>query len=128
MWGTAFRQTAKRATFTITVGNDSNQTWKRVILKDTLDTTLVTPVLKNNVYVDSVLNGKWSFRNKVFTLELGDIAPNEKRVVKITVEFKTDAAARRTPILPQLRVTTVRLRAARRRLRWFRLVRPVHRC
>ena len=84
----------KRATFTITVGNDSNQTWKRVILKDTLDTTLVTPVLKNNVYVDGVLNSKWSFRNKVFTLELGDIAPNEKRVVIITVEFKTDAGGK----------------------------------
>lgn len=84
----------KRATFTITVGNDSNQTWKRVILKDTLDTTLVTPVLKNNVYVDGVLNSKWSFRSKVFTLELGDIAPNEKRVVKITVEFKTDAGGK----------------------------------
>ena len=66
----------KRATFTITVGNDSNQMWKRVILKDTLDTTLVTPVVKNNVYVD------------------GDIAPNEKRVVKITVEFKTDAGGK----------------------------------
>ena len=84
----------KRATFTITVGNDSNQMWKRVILKDTLDTTLVTPVLKNNVYVDGVLNNKWSFRSKVFTLELGDIAPNEKRVVKITVEFKTDASGK----------------------------------
>lgn len=84
----------KRATFTITIGNDSNQMWKRVILKDTLDTTLVTPVLKNNVYVDGVLNSKWSFRSKVFTLELGDIAPNEKRVVKITVEFKTDAGGK----------------------------------
>lgn len=84
----------KRATFTITIGNNSNQTWKRVILKDTLDTTLVTPVLKNNVYVDGVLNGKWSFRNKVFTLELGDIGSNEKRVVKITVEFKTDAGGK----------------------------------
>lgn len=84
----------KRATFTITVGNDSNQMWKRVILKDTLDTTLVTPVLKNNVYVDGVLNNKWSFRSKVFTLELGDIAPNEKCVVKITVEFKTDAGGK----------------------------------
>jgi len=84
----------KRATFTITVGNDSNQTWKRVVFKDTLDTTLVTPVLKNNVYVDGVLNSKWSFRSKVFTLELGDIAPNEKRVVKITVEFKTDAGGK----------------------------------
>lgn len=84
----------KRATFTITVGNDSNQMWKRVILKDTLDTTLVTPVLKNNVYVDGVLNSKWSFRSKVFILELGDIAPNEKRVVKITVEFKTDAGGK----------------------------------
>lgn len=84
----------KRATFAITVGNDSNQTWKRVILKDTLDTTLVTPVLKNNVYVDGVLNSKWSFRSKVLTLELGDIAPNEKRVVKITVEFKTDAGGK----------------------------------
>ena len=84
----------KRATFTITVGNDSNQMWKRVILKDTLDTTLVTPVLKNNVYVDGVLNSKWSFRSKVFTLELGDIGPHEKRVVKITVEFKTDAGGK----------------------------------
>ncbi len=84
----------KRATFTITVGNDSNQTWKRVVLKDTLDTTLVTPILKNNVYVDGVLNSKWSFRSKVFTLELGDIGPNEKRVVKITVEFKTDAGGK----------------------------------
>ena len=84
----------KRATFTITVGNDSNQTWKRVILKDTLDTTLMTPVLKNNVYMDGVLNSKWSFRSKVFTLELGDIGPNEKRVVKITVEFKTDAGGK----------------------------------
>lgn len=84
----------KRATFTITVGNDSNQMWKRVILKDTLDTTLVTPVLKNNVYMDGVLNSKWSFRSKVFTLELGDIGPHEKRVVKITVEFKTDAGGK----------------------------------
>lgn len=84
----------KRATFTITVGNNSNQTWKRVVLKDTLDTTLVTPVLKNNVYVDGVLNSKWSFRSKVFTLELGDIGPHEKRVVKITVEFKTDAGGK----------------------------------
>ena len=84
----------KRATFTITIGNNSNQTWKRVILKDTLDTTLVTPVLKNNVYVDGVLNSKWSFRSKVFTLELGDIGPHEKRVVKITVEFKTDAGGK----------------------------------
>lgn len=84
----------KRATFTITVSNDSNQIWKRVVLKDTLDTTLVTPVLKNNVYVDGVLNNKWSFQNKVFTLELGDIGPNEKRVVKITVEFKTDAGGK----------------------------------
>ena len=83
-----------RATFTITVGTDSNQTWKRVILKDTLDTTMVTPVLTNNVYVDGVLNGKWSFRNKVFTLELGDIAPNEKRAVKIMVEFKTEMCIR----------------------------------
>ena len=84
----------KRAIFTITIGNDSNQMWKRVILKDTLDTTLVTPVLKNNVYMDGVLNSKWSFRSKVFTLELGGIAPNEKRVVKITVEFKTDAGGK----------------------------------
>ena len=92
--GSGISADRKRATFTITVGNDSNQTWKRVILKDTLDTTLVTPVLKNNVYVDGVLNSKWSFRSKVFTLELGDIAPNEKRVVKITVEFKTDASGK----------------------------------
>ena len=92
--GSGFSADRKRATFTITVGNDSNQTWKRVILKDTLDTTLVTPVLKNNVYMDGVLNSKWSFRSKVFTLELGGIAPNEKRVVKITVEFKTDAGGK----------------------------------
>ena len=85
---------AKQATFTITVGNHSNETWKRVVLKDTLDTSLVTPMLKNNVYVDGVLNDKWSFTNKVFTLELGDIAPNESHVVKFTVEFKTDAGGK----------------------------------
>ena len=85
---------AKQATFTITVGNHSNETWKRVVLKDTLDTSLVTPMLKNNVYVDGVLNDKWSFTNKVFTLELGDIAPNESHVVKFTVEFKSDAGGK----------------------------------
>lgn len=85
---------SKRATFTITVGNNSNQTWKRVVLKDTLDTTLVTPMVKNNVYVDGVLNNKWSFSNKVFTLELGDIAPGESHVIKIMVEFKNDAGGK----------------------------------
>ena len=30
----------------------------------------------------------------MFTLELGDIGSNEKRVVKITVEFKTDAGGK----------------------------------
>ena len=82
---------SKQATFTITVGNNSNQTWKRVVLKDTLNTTLVTPMLQNNVYVDGVLNNKWSFANNVFSLELGDIAPSESHVIKITVKFKTDA-------------------------------------
>lgn len=89
--GTGVSAERKQATFTITVGNNSNQTWKRVVLKDTLDTTLVTPMVKNNVYVDGVLNNKWSFANKVFTLELGDIAPGESHVIKIMVEFKNDA-------------------------------------
>ena len=47
--GTGVSAERKQATFTITVGNNSNQTWKRVVLKDTLDTTLVTPMVKNNV-------------------------------------------------------------------------------
>ena len=46
----------RTATFTITVGNNSSETWKNVVLKDTLDTSVVTPVLANNVYVDGVLN------------------------------------------------------------------------
>lgn len=92
--GTGVSAERKQATFTITVGNNSNQTWKRVVLKDTLDTTLVTPMVNNNVYVDGVLNNKWSFKGKVFTLELGDIAPNESRVIKITVEFKPDAGGK----------------------------------
>lgn len=92
--GTGVSAERKQATFTITVGNNSNQTWKRVVLKDTLDTTLVTPMVKNNVYVDGVLNNKWSFANKVFTLELGDIAPGESHVIKIMVEFKNDAGGK----------------------------------
>jgi len=92
--GDGVADASKQATFTITVGNNSNQTWKRVVLKDTLDTTLVTPMVKNNVYVDGVLNNKWSFANKVFTLELGDIAPNESRVIKLVVEFKNDAGGK----------------------------------
>lgn len=82
----------KRATFTITVGNNSEEVWKRVVLKDTLDTSILTPVLKSNVYVDGVINDSWSFTNKVFTLELGDIQPNTKKQIKITVEFKNNAA------------------------------------
>ena len=35
----------KTATFTITVGNNSSETWKNVVLKDTLDTSMLTPVL-----------------------------------------------------------------------------------
>ena len=92
--GDGVADVSKQATFTITVGNNSNQTWKRVVLKDTLDTTLVTPIVKNNVYVDGVLNNKWSFGNKVFTLELGDIAPGESHVIKIMVEFKNDAGGK----------------------------------
>ena len=92
--GTGAVEEARQATFTITVGNNSNQIWKRVVLKDTFDTTLVTPMVKNNVYVDGVLNNKWSFVNKVFTLELGDIAPSESHVIKIMVEFKNDAGGK----------------------------------
>lgn len=92
--GDGVADVSKQATFTIIVGNNSNQTWKRVVLKDTLDTTLVTPMVKNNVYVDGVLNNKWSFANKVFTLELGDIAPGESHAIKIMVEFKNDAGGK----------------------------------
>ena len=42
----------RTATFTIVVGNNSDTTWENVVLKDTLDTSVVTPVLQNNVYVD----------------------------------------------------------------------------
>ena len=94
MWVLAFRQTANVPLLPSRLATILEPDVETVVLKDTLDTTLVTPILKNNVYVDGVLNNKWSFANKVFTLELGDIAPNEKRVVKITVEFKTDAGGK----------------------------------
>ena len=84
----------KTATFTITVSNNGKETWKNVVLKDTLDTSVVTPVLQDNVYVDGVLNNKWSFANKVFTLELGDIAPGAFHEIKLTVQFKADAGGK----------------------------------
>ena len=84
----------KTATFTISVGNNSNQTWENVVLKDTLDTSVVTPVLQDNVYVDGVRNSDWSFSNKVFTLELGDIAPSEFHEIKLTVQFKNDSGGK----------------------------------
>ena len=84
----------RTATFTITVGNNSDTTWENVVLKDTLDTSVVTPVLQNNVYVDGVPNDKWSFADKVFSLELGDIAPGQSHKIALTVRFKNDAGGR----------------------------------
>lgn len=84
----------RTATFTITVGNNSDTTWENVVLKDTLDTSMVTPVLQNNVYVDGVLSNKWSFADKVFTLELGDIEPGQSHKIALTVRFKNDAGGR----------------------------------
>ena len=84
----------KTATFTIIIGNNGKETWKNVVLKDTLDTSVLTPVLQDNVYVDGVLNSKWSFANKVFTLELGDIASGAFHEVKLTVQFKADAGGK----------------------------------
>ncbi len=84
----------RTATFTITVGNNSDTTWENVVLKDTLNTSMVTPVLQNNVYVDGVLNDKWSFADKVFSLELGDIAPGQSHKIALTVRFKNDAGGR----------------------------------
>lgn len=82
---------SRTATFTIIVGNHSDATWENVVLKDTLDTSVVTPVLQNNVYVDGVLNSDWSFADKVFSLELGDIEPSQFRTVVLAVQFKADA-------------------------------------
>ena len=84
----------RTATFTITVGNNSSETWKNVILKDTLDTSMVTPVLAANVYVDGALSDKWSFADKVFTLELGDIEPGQSHKIALTVRFKNDAGGK----------------------------------
>ena len=84
----------KTATFTITVGNNGKEPWRNVVLKDMLDTSVVTPVLQDKVYVDGILNNKWSFANKVFTLELGDIAPGAFHEVKLIVQFKADAGGK----------------------------------
>ena len=84
----------RTATFTITVGNNSSETWKNVVLKDTLDTSVVTPVLQNNVYVDGALSNKWSFADKVFSLELGDIALGQSHTIVLTVRFKADAGGK----------------------------------
>ena len=81
----------KTVTFTIVVGNNSSETWTNVVLKDTLDTSMLTPILQNNVYVDGVLNQDWSFADKVFSLELGDIEPSQFRTVVLAVQFKADA-------------------------------------
>lgn len=84
----------RTATFTITVGNNSSETWTNVVLKDTLDTSVVTPVLQNNVYVDGVLSNDWSFADKVFSLELGDIAPGQSHKISLTVRFKNDSGGK----------------------------------
>ena len=84
----------KTATFTIVIGNNSRETWKNVVLKDTLDTSILTPVLQNNVYVDGVLSNDWSFADKVFSLELGDIAPGQSHTIVLTVRFKADAGGK----------------------------------
>ena len=84
----------RTATFTITVGNNSSETWTNVVLKDTLDTSILTPILANNVYVDGVLSNKWSFADKVFTLELGNIAPGQSHTIVLTVRFKNDAGGK----------------------------------
>ena len=84
----------RTATFTIVVGNNSDTTWENVVLKDTLDTSMVTPVLQNNIYVDGVLNSDWSFVDKVFSLELGDIAPGQSHKIALTVQFKNDAGGK----------------------------------
>lgn len=84
----------KTATFMIVVGNNSDTTWESVVLKDTLDTSMLTPVLQNNVYVDGVLNSDWSFAGKVFTLELGDIASGQSHTIVLTVQFKADAGGK----------------------------------
>lgn len=81
----------KTVTFTIVIGNNSSETWTNVVLKDTLDTSMLTPILQNNVYVDGVLNQDWSFADKVFSLELGDIEPSQFRTVVLEVQFKADA-------------------------------------
>ena len=81
----------KTVTFTIVVGNNSSETWTNVVLKDALDTSMLTPILQNNVYVDGVLNQDWSFADKVFSLELGDIEPSQFRTVVVAVQFKADA-------------------------------------
>ncbi len=81
-------EVSRTATFTLIVGNHSDTTWENVVLKDTLDTSVVTPVLQNNVYVDGVLSNKWGFSDKVFTLELGDIAPGQSHKISLTVRFK----------------------------------------
>src|SRR5699024_5240160 len=75
----------KTVTFTIVVGNNSSETWTNVVLKDMLDTSMLTPILQNNVYVDGVLNNDWSFAGKVFSLELGDIEPSQFRTVVLAV-------------------------------------------
>lgn len=82
--------------YEITVKNGDKATapWTTVVLKDTLDTSVVTPMLQDNVYEDGVLNNKWSFANKVFTLELGDIAPDVFREIKLTMQFKADAGGK----------------------------------
>ncbi|HIV98153.1 MAG TPA: hypothetical protein H9745_11195 [Candidatus Agathobaculum stercoravium] len=56
--------------------------------------TILTPVLQNNVYVDGVLSNDWSFADKVFSLELGDIAPGQSHTIVLTVRFKADAGGK----------------------------------
>lgn len=110
-------EVSRTATFTVIVGNHSDIMWENVVLKDTLDTSVVTPVLQNNVYVNGVLSNKWSFSGKAFTLELGDIAPANRIKFCLPSALRTMQAARPTSTMRPERAITAMLSESRRKLK-----------
>jgi len=84
----------ERITYTITAHNpaDNDHTWHNVTLTDLIDTGAVT-FISGTVTINTVPanSQQHSYRNRLLTVSLGDLAPGQTAVVQFQVVVKPDA-------------------------------------
>ena len=92
--GLASVRPGERITYTITANNPAgnDMTWHNVTLTDLIDTGAVT-FISGTVTINSIPanSQQHSYRNRLLTVHLGDLAPGQSAVVQFQVEVKTDA-------------------------------------